>query len=280
MIELLVVIAIIAILAAMLLPALAKAKAKAQRVQCVSNIRQLQLAAMLYSNDSQDYFPNNDVNGDLAGGSAWIQGNVQNYGTIPDYNTYWLSIGILWNYNKSYAIYKCPSSQAIVNGSTPANRSYSISSWLNCNYTLDPTKPTSGQKYVSDPNGMPVQKQTQVKSSSQTIDFMEENQISIDNGAIGINSLSIANGGSGALWNLPSNRHSNSGTVSFVDGHVEAWQWKGVVNDQNKQYFAQKPTVGSGPGQRPSANTNPCNGATCASNDPDFVRLANGVPTR
>ena len=270
LIELLVVIAIIAILAAMLLPALSKAKAKAQRIQCVSNVRQLQLAAMVYSTDFQDNFPNNDVNGDLAGANAWIQGNAQNYTTTPDYSTYWLSTGVLWNYNKSYGIYKCPSSQAIVSGSTPANRSYSISVWLNCNYILDPTHP-----YLTDPYVKPVQKQAQVKSPTETIDFMEENQVSIDNGAIGINSLSTA-----ALWNLPSNRHGNSGTMSFVDGHAEAWMWKGVVNVQNAKYSGQNPTVGSGSNQRPNANSNPVNGVTCASNDPDFVRLANALPAR
>jgi prepilin-type N-terminal cleavage/methylation domain-containing protein len=136
LIELLVVIAIIAILAAMLLPALSRAKAKAQGTQCLGNVRQLQLASLVYLSDSSDVFPNNDVGSPTseAGPKAWIEGNVQRFTTPPQsYDTYWISSGLLWQYNKSYGIYRCPSSRAIVNAITPHNRSYAISGWLSCN---------------------------------------------------------------------------------------------------------------------------------------------------
>ena len=134
LIELLVVIAIIAILAAMLLPALSKAKAKAQGIQCMNNNRQLALASQMYAGDNGDTFPNNDAAGTAAGPNAWIQGNVQEFSAAPPYPSF-NSTGVIWEYNKSYSIYQCPSSRAFVRGlggATPLhNRSYAISVQLN-----------------------------------------------------------------------------------------------------------------------------------------------------
>jgi prepilin-type N-terminal cleavage/methylation domain-containing protein/prepilin-type processing-associated H-X9-DG protein len=275
LIELLVVIAIIAILAAMLLPALSRAKAKAQGTQCLGNVRQLQLASLVYLSDSSDVFPNNDVGSPTseAGPKAWIEGNVQRFTTPPQsYDTYWISSGLLWQYNKSYGIYRCPSSRAIVNAITPHNRSYAISGWLSCN-NINQVK--------NDVYATEVLKSTAVKNPSQVIDFMEENQISIDNGVIGIFSRSTV-----GIWNLPSNRHNNSGTLTFVDGHAEIWKWKGIVNALNHKYNAENPTVGSAANQRPDATANPINpsgstsGTACSASDPDYLRLVDGVPAK
>jgi prepilin-type processing-associated H-X9-DG protein len=126
-----------------------------------------------------------------------------------------------------------------------------------------------------------VLKSTAVKNPSQVIDFMEENQISIDNGVIGIFSRSTV-----GIWNLPSNRHNNSGTLTFVDGHAEIWKWKGIVNALNHKYNAENPTVGSAANQRPDATANPINpsgstsGTACSASDPDYLRLVDGVPAK
>ena len=111
LIELLVVIAIIAILAAMLLPALSRAKLRAQSIACMSNAKQLQLAYELYATDNLNRLMDNSVAGvSSPGAQAWIQGNVQE--NMNDYAEH-PSKGVLWPYNKSAGIYRCPSSRAV-----------------------------------------------------------------------------------------------------------------------------------------------------------------------
>jgi prepilin-type N-terminal cleavage/methylation domain-containing protein/prepilin-type processing-associated H-X9-DG protein len=268
LIELLVVIAIIAILAAMLLPALSKAKIKVQSAQCMNNNRQLELANQMYVGENRDYFPNNDTagaGGTDAGPNAWIQGNVQNFTSIPTYPSY-VSTGVIWDYNKSYSIYQCPSSRAFVHGlggvNPLHNRSYSISVQLNCSVA----KTDAGTK--------PAKKSTEVRNSSAVFVFAEENQISIDNGAIGIFSTGAAQFPN--IWNLPAARHDDACTFSFVDGHAEIWKWKGIVATANKKYNADDSAT-----QRPSATANPVNSTfgSATANDPDLLKLANALPS-
>jgi len=261
LIELLVVIAIIAILAAMLLPALSKAKARATATQCLGNIRQLQLASQMYLGDNQDTLPNNDVGATSAdsGPNAWVQGNVQSYSA--NYTNY-ITGGVLWDYNKSYAIYGCPASRAYVKNfaaSVPHSRSYSISVWLNCNNV---------QALVNDVYAKSVKKSSAIKRPSQVLQFAEENQISIDNGTMGINSPTTLE-----WWNTPTARHDNAATFSFVDGHAEIWKWRGDLIGLNRKYNAEDTL-----GQRGSATSNPLKGVAVSAADPDFVKLANALP--
>src|SRR5437660_1607742 len=126
LIELLVVIAIIAILAALLLPALSRAKGRAHTVACINNLRQLQTGWLNYAQENADLIPPNDwdhVGGDNAGATtnSWVVGNAREPAPTN------IVRGVQFPYNPAIASYHCPADASLAaSGSVLRIRSYSI----------------------------------------------------------------------------------------------------------------------------------------------------------
>ena len=229
LIELLVVIAIIAILAAMLLPMLAKAKAQAQIINCLGNLKQLQVCWHLYIDDYRDVLPPNDSiynfnmgnpnSGTFDQQISWCQGSAR-----TDTNTAALEKGLLYSYNRQPGIYHCPADLSTVDGhpSIYRNRSYNMSQSVNGLGLL--VDPTSG--YPVDVNQRCFMKYSSITNPAPSglFVFIDENADTLYDAQFG---HPMANDPSSSdWWDMPSDRHIHGGDLSFADGHVERWKWK------------------------------------------------------
>lgn len=229
LIELLVVIAIIAILAALLLPVLSRSKATAQGIKCLSNLRQLQFAWILYSQDNGDKIPQNgpltldplDPNAQPGMPNAsWVLGDVS--GPPGWTNDLLITHGLIYQYLNSTGVYKCPAD------SSERNRSYSMNCWMN-------GKPAWNALCIN------FTKTSQFAGKlppTMALVFVDENPASINDG------YWAQNPADPTRWiDSPAHYHNNAGTLSFVDGHAERrkWQDANVLNGVFNSYKGFSP---------------------------------------
>ena len=239
LIELLVVIAIIAILAALLLPALSRAKTKAQGIQCMNNHRQLLMAWKMYVDDNREVLPFTKSDP-----YAWMNGTLDYSANRDNWDVgYNIKTSILWSYcGNSVGIFKCPSDTSTVNvGGTiyPRVLSMCMVNWVggrgNGAGQLAPMKYSQTVFGNSSGEARIYRKSTDmnVPGPTKTAVFLDEREDSINDGMFVIAMEGAApspgaqpNPRAYGIIDIPASYHGGAGGFSFADGHAELKRWR------------------------------------------------------
>ena len=222
LIELLVVIAIIAILAALLLPALAGAKQQARRIKCLNNQRQLALTWLLYTSDNNEAFVPNGAQqpGGGARETLWVLGDYHNFLPAFTNETFLLDpkYAAFGSYLKTKSLYKCPSDQTtyVVSRGRPVPqvRSYSLNMYLG---------PTSSMDRHRSPLYRIFRKSADLASPANTFAFQDVTPQNLCTPAF---IVLLPGRALDTFFHFPATHHNRRGVLSFADGHSEAHRWR------------------------------------------------------
>jgi prepilin-type N-terminal cleavage/methylation domain-containing protein len=213
LIELLTVVATIAILAALLLPILSKAKIKAQRTSCLSNLRQLGIAWMMYADDNHGFLPESYP---VSNPDVWVQGDMTKVSDVS--NAALIKAGKLFPYNRTVGIYRCPADNGVaIDGKVyPTVRSYSMNSFMGARDLAIGAIPSTAAGFVPF-----FAKDSDIPRPDQLWVLLDEDERSINDGF-------FVTDPSARIWmDFPAmsmHRHSFSYALDFADGHSAVWR--------------------------------------------------------
>jgi len=246
LIELLVVIAIIAILAAMLLPALSKAKSRAQTTSCFNNLKQLGICWHSYAHDNNDVLaPNNSVVAappvpPLLQGASWA---------LADPAKQMVQEGLLFDYNRSLDIYRCPADRSTLgedaNGKLPRNGFGSFDGSVGGGGGIGAPRARSynmSQSVNGYPDYDPIifqfipmfKKLAEIKTPNPVncLVFIDEQEYTMIDSQFGMPTDFFDGGTPFSWWDSPADRHNQASNLSFADGHVATKRWKVPKNSR------------------------------------------------
>ena len=235
LIELLVVIAIIAILAAMLLPALAKAKTKAQGIMCLNNGKQLMLAWRLYADDNKEVLV--AAEDGVPGRTNWFSGWMDFSASPVNWNiNNDLVKSPMWSYaGKSQSIFKCPADQAMVPNNlgqkVPRVRSISMSQVF------------SFGSWLPSPTWKIYNKLSNIALPTKTWVLVDEHPDSINDAAFAVQCQGADAQSAAMIIDFPASYHNGACGFAFSDGHSEIHKWKGSKIKARVMYNGNLPLV-------------------------------------
>ncbi|MBE0543768.1 MAG: DUF1559 domain-containing protein [Verrucomicrobia bacterium] len=211
LIELLVVIAVIAILAALLLPALGRSKSKAEGITCANNLKQLSLAWQMYADDNDGYLVNNHGTPEtLARRQTWANNVLDWVDGDDNTNLVYLTDSKLGPYaNRATQIYKCPSDRE------PALNGQRIRTMAMNAQVGNPGELTNR----FNPGYLQFFKTAEILNPSGIFVFLDEHCDTLNDGFF-VNRLDDYEWG-----NLPGSYHNGAANLAFADGHVESHRW-------------------------------------------------------
>jgi prepilin-type N-terminal cleavage/methylation domain-containing protein len=255
LVELLVVIAVIAILAAILLPVLDKAKVRGQGIQCVSNLRQLTMGWQVYADENGGHYAANASTpapvGEDAGNPSWVAGVISTSATSDNTNTALLvgqayePFGSIGGYVKNPGVYHCPGDHSQDPGNHSLRvRSVSMNGWIN------PGQTNTAASYWD----MGFRRFTQAAdfhgiSSADIFVFLDESADSINDGWFRLdmnayNADGSIDQGLLDLLDYPATYHNQCGTFSYADGHAELHRWQdSSMSDDDAVWLLQHATI-------------------------------------